>query len=78
MPSDIAYGFRRIRRNKLLNSVLILLLGIGIGANVLIFSFVNALLLKPLPVRDPGNLFLLEENTARQVRPEYFVQLPAL
>jgi predicted permease len=70
MWRDIEYGIRQIRRKKLFSAVVVLLLGIGIGATALIFSFVNTLLLKPLPVRDPQNLYLLEKNYPQQVSPE--------
>ncbi len=70
MFRDIQYGFRQLRRNKLFSAVVILLLAIGVGSNTLIFSFVNALLLKPLPVRNPGNLFLLQKVRQQQVRPD--------
>lgn len=70
MWRDLQYGLRQWRRNKLFGLTVVLLLSIGIGANTLIFSFVNELLLKPLPVRDPDNLFLLEKTRIKQVRPD--------
>ena len=70
MWRDIHYSVRQLYRNKLVSAIVILLLGIGIGANTTIFSFVNALLLKPLPVRHPENLFLLEKMRSKQVRPD--------
>lgn len=70
MHKDLTYALRQFSRARLLSAVVVLLLGIGIGANVLIFSFVNALLLKPLPVRDPQSLFLLEKRHEKQVRPD--------
>jgi predicted permease len=70
MLRDLQYGLRQFRKNKLFSAVVILLLATGIGANALIFSFINTLLLKPLPVRNPENLFLLEENNEQQIRPE--------
>lgn len=70
MLRDLRYGFRQLRGNPLFAIVVIVLLATGIGANTVIFSFVNSLLLKPLPVRNPGNLFLLEKNYPKQVRPD--------
>ncbi|HEX3743974.1 MAG TPA: hypothetical protein VHW09_08585, partial [Bryobacteraceae bacterium] len=58
----------------------ILLLALGLGSNTVIFSFVNSLLLRRLPVRAPENLYLLEKNRARQVRPDtsfFYQQLPS-
>ena len=70
MWHDIQYGFRQMRRSRLFSLTAVLLLSIGIGANTLIFSFIDALLLKRLPVRNPENLFLLEKIRVRQVRPD--------
>src|SRR5579884_1733826 len=70
MWRDIRYGVRRLGRQKLFSISVILLLAIGIGSNTVIFSFLNALVLKPLPVRDPENLYLLQQMRKRQVRPE--------
>jgi predicted permease len=72
MWRDLSYGLRQLRRYRTTSALAILLLGIGIGANTLVFSLVNELLLKPLPVRDPENLFLLQQITAHQVRPNTF------
>ena len=72
MLGDLRYGLRQLRRNKLFSLAVILLLGVGIGANALIFSCVNAVLLKPLPVRDPGSLVLLRKMRQKQVRPDVF------
>jgi predicted permease len=63
---------RHFRRDRLFHTVIVLLLALGIGANTLVFSLVNELLLKPLPVRDPGNLFLVERVRTKQVRPDSY------
>jgi len=70
MWRDLQFGFRQLTRNKLLSAIIIVLLAVGIGANTLIFSFINSLLLKPLPVRNPQSLFLLEKDRERQVKPD--------
>jgi len=70
MWRNLQYGLRQLRRNRLFSALVILLLAIGIGSNTLVFSLVNELLLKPLAVRDPGNLYLLEKNCEKQVRPD--------
>src|SRR5258708_4265344 len=70
MWRNLQYGVRQLRRNSLFSAFVILLLAIGIGSNTLVFSLVNELLLKPLPVRNPANLYLLEKNREKQVRPD--------
>jgi macrolide transport system ATP-binding/permease protein len=57
---DARYGLRQLRRSPTLTLAVIFSLAIGIGANTAIFSLVDAALLKPLPVRDPDNLVILE------------------
>ena len=53
---DVRYGLRTMRRAPAFTAVAVLSLALGIGANTAIFSLLNALLLRTLPVRDPGRL----------------------
>ena len=53
---DIRYGLRAMRRNPGFTLVTVLTLGLGIGANTAIFSLIDALMLRMLPVRNPGQL----------------------
>ena len=53
---DLQYGFRGMRRNAGSTVFAILIVGLGIGGASTVFSVVNALLLRPLPFRDPGRL----------------------
>ena len=57
--SDLRYALRALRKNLGLAAVIVLSLGIGIGANTAIFSVVDALMLKPLPYPDPSRLAVL-------------------
>jgi predicted permease len=57
---DLRYGARSIRRSPAFTAVAILSLALGIGANTALFSLLDAVMLKQLPVRDPGQLQLLE------------------
>jgi predicted permease len=69
---------RKFRRDRLFHATIVLLLALGIGANTVVFSLVNELLLRPLPVRDPRSLYLLETNEPIQVRPNTFFNYPVL
>ncbi len=70
MWGDIRYGLRQAARNPFFSAVVVLLVALGIGANALIFCWIDALLLRPLPVRHPGNLYRLQRVRRLQVRPD--------
>lgn len=53
---DLRYGVRMLRKAPWLSGTAILILALGIGANVAIFSFVDAIWLRPLPVPHPERL----------------------
>jgi predicted permease len=56
---DIRYGLRAIRANPVFSAMAILSLALGIGANTAIFSFMDSILLRSLPVSHPESLALL-------------------
>jgi putative ABC transport system permease protein len=56
---DFRHAARQMRRTPAFAAVAILTLALGIGANVAIFSMVDWLLLRPLPVKDPGQITVL-------------------
>ncbi|MBM3753153.1 MAG: ABC transporter permease [Acidobacteria bacterium] len=59
MLDDIRYALRGLRHTPLFTTVALLSLAIGIGANTAIFPLLDQLLLRPMPVRDPQALVLL-------------------
>jgi predicted permease len=60
LSRDIRYALRTMRSQKSFTAVAVLCLALGIGANTTIFSFLNAILLRSLPVTEPGSLVFLQ------------------
>src|SRR6185437_15960984 len=65
---DLKYGLRMLRRSPGVTAVAILSLALGIGANTALFSVVDAVLLKTLPVADPERLLVFEWRAGRAYR----------
>src|SRR5262249_22232450 len=60
--SDLRYALRMLARSPGFTAVTSILLALGIGAACTIFSALDAVMLRRLPVRDPQNLFLVVRN----------------
>ncbi len=63
---DLRYAFRTMSANKLFSLLAIVSLALGIGANTAIYSFMDAILLRALPVAEPESLVMLNWH-AKQV-----------
>jgi predicted permease len=56
LRADVRYGARRLLRAPFVSGIAVVSLALGIGANTATFSVVQELLLRPIPVQDPGRL----------------------
>jgi predicted permease len=65
LVQDIRYTLRTLRRDAGFTAFAVLIVGLGIGASSTIFGVVNALLLRPLPFRDPSRLVWIANHDER-------------
>src|SRR5438445_5853887 len=59
LGQDVRYGCRTMTANKAFSALAVLLLALGIGANTAIYSLMESILLRSLPVADPASLVVL-------------------
>ena len=60
LAQDLRYGLRTMVKNRLFTALAALSLALGIGANTAIYSFMDSILLRSLPVSDPASLVVVK------------------
>ena len=63
---DVRHAFRALRRTPGFASIALLVMALGIGTNVALFTVVRGVILKPLPFQEPGRLLMLYETKLHQ------------
>jgi predicted permease len=71
---DLKYAARALARSPGFTVIAVLVMALGIGANVALFTVVRSVLLNPLPYREPGRLFAIYEHDSHQT--DYTAWLP--
>src|SRR5262245_39535636 len=75
---DLRFALRLIRKNLGFSLVIVLVLGVGIGANTTVFTLVNAVLFRPLPFQDGHRIMYVTSNNVTEGRNDIGVSLPDL
>ncbi|HSL72563.1 MAG TPA: ABC transporter permease, partial [Longimicrobiales bacterium] len=78
MLNDIRLALRSLIRTPALTLVVVLCLGLGVGANTTIFSFTSSLFLRPLPVNEPDQLVRVYSSWNQQLRSSSFPEYTAV
>ena len=66
VPLELRYAARQLLKSPWFSAVAIVGLGLGIGANVALFSVINSIFLRPLPYREPGRMVRLSSTSEAQ------------
>ena len=68
---DLRYALRILRRSPIFTSVAVASLALGIGGAASVFTLINAIVLRALPIEEPDRLFVAERHTADDVSPRF-------
>ncbi len=74
---DVRFAWRQIRRNPVFSLIAIATLALGIGVNTAMFSAVDAVLIRPLPYADAGDLVMVWDDNSRVGDSDRFFSTPA-
>jgi hypothetical protein len=67
---DLRFGYRQLRKDPGFTAVALLSLALGIGANAVIFSLISTVLLRPLPIAHPEQVFAVHQIKQRSSDPQ--------
>jgi hypothetical protein len=70
LRQDVRYAIRSLLKSPLFAVTVVLTLGVGIGANTAIFSFVDTMLIRPLPYPDPDGIVVVWQDFSSTNGPE--------
>jgi hypothetical protein len=73
---DVRYAARMVRKRPFFSLAIVLTIALGIGANATIFGVINAVLLEPLPFKEPDRLIRLWESNLGKSLAESPVSVP--
>ena len=71
LAQDVRYGLRGMFKNRLFTALAALSLALGIGANTAIYSFMDAILMRSLPVADPASLIVVKWHSGPVNRDQF-------
>lgn len=75
---DLRYSFRSLRKSPAFTAAALIVLALGIGTNSVIFTIVNAVLLRPLPLNDQDRIVYLWGNSLKESNDHNSVSVPDL
>src|SRR5579872_7634544 len=71
LAQDVRYAIRQLYKSPAFSITALLTLAVGIGANVVVFGVVNALLFDPLPIPHPEQVYTLQHRSSSDINSSF-------